>query len=155
MPVVDGQLTFPAVPTLIGGVLNVNYNIFLFGSGSETIDLSTLESSFNDISGVLSNDGSFVTVTNSIEFIASQPLIVDMTELGTVNVTGTVTMVATAEIPSCAPDLNGDGVLDFFDVSAFLTAFGNQDASADFNNDSVWDFFDVSAFLTAFGNGCP
>lgn len=55
----------------------------------------------------------------------------------------------------CAPDLTGDGELDFFDVSAFLTAFGNQDAIADFTGDGQFDFFDVSAFLTAFGNGCP
>ena len=48
-----------------------------------------------------------------------------------------------------------DGQLDFFDISAFLTAFANQDPIADFNNDPVWDFFDISAFLTAFGAGCP
>lgn len=55
----------------------------------------------------------------------------------------------------CVPDINGDGVLDFFDVSAFLTAFGQGDASADINDDGVFDFFDVSAFLTAFSQGCP
>lgn len=56
---------------------------------------------------------------------------------------------------SCAADMNGDGNLDFFDVSAFLTAFTNQDASADFTNDGHFDFFDVSAFLGAFSAGCP
>ncbi|MBL4810429.1 MAG: FG-GAP repeat protein [Phycisphaerales bacterium] len=55
----------------------------------------------------------------------------------------------------CPADLNGDGVLDFFDVSAFLTAYGNQDLIADFTGDGAWDFFDISAFLTAFGAGCP
>ena len=50
-------------------------------------------------------------------------------------------------------DLNGDGNLDFFDVSAFLAAFNALDPIADFNNDGVWNFFDVSAFLTAFANG--
>lgn len=47
------------------------------------------------------------------------------------------------------------GTLNFFDVSAFLSAFGAQDDAADLNNDGVWNFFDVSAFLTAFGAGCP
>jgi hypothetical protein len=55
----------------------------------------------------------------------------------------------------CLADFNDDGVLDFFDVSAFLSAFGNQDPSADFSGDAQWDFFDVSAFLNLFAQGCP
>ncbi|MGJ8635959.1 MAG: matrixin family metalloprotease [Phycisphaerales bacterium] len=55
----------------------------------------------------------------------------------------------------CQPDLNGDGALDFFDISAFLTAFGNGEAVADFNDDGELDFFDVSAFLAAYSAGCP
>lgn len=47
------------------------------------------------------------------------------------------------------------GVLNFFDVSAFLGAFSTQDPSADFTDDGVFDFFDVSAFLSAFAAGCP
>lgn len=55
----------------------------------------------------------------------------------------------------CAPDLTGDGELNFFDVSAFLSAFANGDAVADFTGDGEFNFFDVSAFLAAFGAGCP
>lgn len=58
-------------------------------------------------------------------------------------------------IGPCLADLNGDGVLNFFDVSAFLQAFGNNDLVADFTDDGVLNFFDVSAFLGAFGAGCP
>ncbi len=47
------------------------------------------------------------------------------------------------------------GELDFFDVSAFLGAFGNNQASADMNNDGNWDFFDVSAYLATYSAGCP
>jgi len=54
----------------------------------------------------------------------------------------------------CEADLTGDGVLDFFDVSAFLAAFSNQEALADWNADGVWDFFDVAAYLYAFATGC-
>ncbi|MCA9275594.1 MAG: hypothetical protein KDA29_06170 [Phycisphaerales bacterium] len=55
----------------------------------------------------------------------------------------------------CLADLNDDGNLDFFDVSAFLTAYNAQDTMADFNNDGQFNFFDVSAFLTAYTGGCP
>ena len=61
--------------------------------------------------------------------------------------------VATPGSP-CPADLNGDDLLDFFDVSAFLAAFNAQDPVADFNGDDLFDFFDVSAFLAAFNAGC-
>jgi len=54
----------------------------------------------------------------------------------------------------CPADMNGDGTLNFFDVSAFLSAFGAGDASADFTGDGSLNFFDVSAFLAAFSGGC-
>lgn len=49
----------------------------------------------------------------------------------------------------CRADLNGDGQLDFFDISQFLSEM------PDYNGDSQFDFFDVSAFLTDFSIGCP
>lgn len=55
----------------------------------------------------------------------------------------------------CAPDLTGDGELNFFDVSAFLSAFASQDFIADFTGDGELNFFDVSAFLATFAAGCP
>ena len=57
--------------------------------------------------------------------------------------------------PQCDADLNGDGKLDFFDVSAFLTAYNGMDPLADFTDDGMYNFFDVSAFLAAFNAGCP
>ncbi len=56
---------------------------------------------------------------------------------------------------ACPADITGDGLLNFFDISAFLAAFGNQEPIADFTNDGEFNFFDISAFLTAFGDGCP
>ena len=56
---------------------------------------------------------------------------------------------------SCTPDLTGDGVLNFFDVSAFLSAYSSNDLLADFTGDGVLNFFDVSAFLSAYNAGCP
>lgn len=59
------------------------------------------------------------------------------------------------EDTGCPADLNGDGLLNFFDVSAFLTAYNAMDPVADFNDDGMYNFFDVSAFLTDFNAGCP
>jgi subtilisin-like proprotein convertase family protein len=71
--------------------------------------------------------------------------------------TGVLTQVCltTSTIASCPPDLTGDGVLDFFDVSAFLNAINTGAPAGDFNGDGVYDFFDVSAFLNAYSAGCP
>ena len=57
--------------------------------------------------------------------------------------------------PPCPADLTGDGQLNFFDVSAFLSAFAANDPAADFTGEGQFNFFDVSAFLTAFSAGCP
>lgn len=57
----------------------------------------------------------------------------------------------------CSADLNFDGVLNFFDVSAFLgfytagSPWANMGATA--NQD--FNFFDVEAFLDAYSSGCP
>jgi len=59
------------------------------------------------------------------------------------------------DINVCLADINGDGVLNFFDVSALLVAFEGMDPIADLNGDGVFNFFDISAFLTAFAAGCP
>jgi len=53
------------------------------------------------------------------------------------------------------PDYVDDDQLNFFDVSAFLNLFSNQDPGADVNNDGEFNFFDVSGFLSAFSAGCP
>ena len=55
--------------------------------------------------------------------------------------------------PVCDADCNGDGVLNFFDVSCFLQGFTGSDC--DYNNDGQCNFFDVSAFLADFSAGCP
>lgn len=60
-----------------------------------------------------------------------------------------------AWVNPCRADLNGDGVLDFFDVSLFLGAYLSADPAADFTLDGSLDFFDVSSFLGGFGSGCP
>ncbi len=57
--------------------------------------------------------------------------------------------------PDCPADFNGDSLLDFFDVQAFLGAFSAQQPGADLNNDGLFNFFDVQTFLSLFSAGCP
>ncbi len=65
--------------------------------------------------------------------------------------------VNTITVVSCLPDFAAPyGTLNFFDVSAFLSAYNNQQALADIAAPfGTWNFFDVSAFLSAYNAGCP
>ena len=55
----------------------------------------------------------------------------------------------------CNVDMNGDGELNFFDVSAFLVAYLGEETVADLNGDGAYNFFDVAAFIAQFNAGCP
>jgi hypothetical protein len=55
----------------------------------------------------------------------------------------------------CVADLTGDGLLDVFDVFAFLNAFNSMDPVGDFTGDGQYDVFDVFAYLNLFNQGCP
>ncbi len=61
----------------------------------------------------------------------------------------------TATTGGCAVDLTGDGIADFGDVQAFLSAYHTQDPIADFNADGQFDYFDLQVFLNLFSAGCP
>ncbi len=54
----------------------------------------------------------------------------------------------------CPADINGDGIVDFFDYLDFVDSFSAEDSAADFNRDSVIDFFDYLDFVDAFSAGC-
>jgi hypothetical protein len=48
------------------------------------------------------------------------------------------------------------GVLNFFDVSAYIALYNAQDPAADLADpQGVWNFFDISAFIAAYNAGCP
>ena len=55
----------------------------------------------------------------------------------------------------CPADFTSDGMLNFFDISAFITAYINNEPAADFSDDGLYNFFDISLFLQSFGAGCP
>jgi hypothetical protein len=58
--------------------------------------------------------------------------------------------------PACQADIDGNGVLNFFDVSGFIAAYNAQDASADLAAPfGVFNFFDISAYISLYNAGCP
>jgi hypothetical protein len=57
--------------------------------------------------------------------------------------------------PMCDVDISGDGVLDKFDVFAYLDLFNASDPAADLTGDGSYDIFDVFAYLDAYSAGCP
>ncbi|MDX2147038.1 MAG: GC-type dockerin domain-anchored protein [Planctomycetota bacterium] len=55
---------------------------------------------------------------------------------------------------TCPADVNGDGVVDFFDFLDFAAAYSASAPSADFNGDGVIDFFDFLDFAAFYSSGC-
>ena len=62
--------------------------------------------------------------------------------------------VFTAPNVTTPADLNGDGLVDFFDMQIFLDWYSAGDLRADFVPDGVLDFFDLQAYLNLFALGC-
>lgn len=54
----------------------------------------------------------------------------------------------------CPADLNGDGMLNFFDVDRLLNPAPGANIFLDYNLDGVTNFFDISDFLNDFQIGC-
>lgn len=79
------------------------------------------------------------------------------------NFGGMFTSFTVSSQSSCAPDLAPtgapDGVLNFFDVSAYIALYSAGDLSADFAPagapDGVLNFFDVSEYINQYLAGCP
>ncbi len=71
-------------------------------------------------------------------------------------VTDVARVVILVESARCSEvDFTEDGIVNFFDISFFLQAFGNQEPAADLTGEGIWDFFDVSEFLQLYAIGCP
>ncbi len=59
-------------------------------------------------------------------------------------------------IKPCPFDANGDNIVNFTDLNAVLSSFGQMgaDLPADFNNDGSVNFIDLNGVLSAFGSSC-
>jgi Animal haem peroxidase len=58
-------------------------------------------------------------------------------------------------VAPCPADLNDDGVLNFFDVSEFMSMLPENDPRVDYSgHDGEFNFFDISVFLNLYNQGC-
>lgn len=56
----------------------------------------------------------------------------------------------------CSADINGDGLLNFFDLAAFIGLYNAGDPAADLAAPfGTLNFFDIAAYISAFNAGCP
>jgi V8-like Glu-specific endopeptidase len=141
--------------------------VWMTGEGPDSMNVEISGNagiSFDQVASITSTNGEWQELAFDIASLNPQSSIMQMrisvTDAGadTTVEGGVDAFRVTNEVcdsNSCPADLTGDGVLDFFDVSAFLTAFNAMDAAADFDGNGSFDFFDVSAFLASFSAGCP
>ncbi|QOJ01507.1 MAG: hypothetical protein HRU70_13835 [Phycisphaeraceae bacterium] len=59
-----------------------------------------------------------------------------------------------AQLSLCAPDLDCDGFLDFFDFDLFLGEWLDGTEKGDYDGDGFIDFFDLDAYRNALDAGC-
>ncbi|MGP1273689.1 MAG: GC-type dockerin domain-anchored protein [Phycisphaerales bacterium] len=62
--------------------------------------------------------------------------------------------IAVAALPPCEADLNGNGVLDPGDFTAWVVAFNAGDIAADQNGNGVLDPGDFTAWVSNYNAGC-
>lgn len=56
----------------------------------------------------------------------------------------------------CAADFNGDGSVNFFDISDYIAAYNASDPSADVAEPfGTFNFFDISGYIATYNAGCP
>jgi hypothetical protein len=56
----------------------------------------------------------------------------------------------------CPADIDRNGRIDFFDITAFLNRYNAQDPSIDFEPPlGMLNFFDLTAFISFYNAGCP
>ncbi|MAO19247.1 MAG: hypothetical protein CMJ35_01215 [Phycisphaerae bacterium] len=156
----DASQTIDLFNIALGGAFAAPVDVEIVSSVGDTAALGTDLMSITDLSSagmasfdvILDDDNEGVysatytlRVYNSRSMFPGDVIVEDLTLNLSGEVAGSV----------CSPDLNGDGMLNFFDVSEFLGLYSSNDLGADFTNDGELNFFDVSAFLGAYSAGCP
>jgi hypothetical protein len=124
--------------SVLEGTLDIGVE---FGSIPDQVHLGVLSFGSPDGSTLNPTNQVGVTLDGDGNYEANEYVVVDLCTL--------------MDSGCCAADLTGEGDLNFLDVSAFLSAFANQDPIADFAVDGSFNFLDVSAYLSAFSAGCP
>jgi len=134
------------------GSIIVGYN--QFNNSNVTGFIWTAETGMEDIENWLTDRG--VVIPSNLNILDVTAISADGTIIAGIGAsTFDGSPIGFIISPACTADLTGDGKLNFFDVSAFLSAFASDDPLADFTGDELFNFFDVSSFLSAFNAGCP
>jgi len=150
----------PGAPgTIAGGSFTQLDNQFMFGGdldisdpfglagGNQTVDLSTIDLNLFDFDAVsIAQSGDVVTVSNTVSFN-------ETLDLGVVTIPIIVqaTYVASGVVPASVllGDVNLDSVVDFSDISAFISILtnGGFQAEADVDGSGMVDFEDIAPFI--------
>lgn len=157
----------PSNPTLLASYpLFVNLN-------SLVLDGSTLYGHVDELGGVRVLDVSDPLMIESLGLYSpsADRAVMEMTARGDQMLTmsspivpgqGGVQIEVIAMTNTCDPlcdnpvDFNGDGSVNFFDISIWVNAFFNGDLSiADLNGDGTLNSFDFSLLFGYFSQGCP
>lgn len=144
----------PAAPILLGSIENVGSNdVAVFGDRAVTTGM--LSASIIDVSDY-ANPTRLVSFPNSFPLaqMDSSQSVMLMRGNGfrAYDISGELGGNCFSD---CRVDMNRDGILNFFDVSAFVTAFIAGDPFADMTGTGTLDFHDISIFLGMYQAGCP
>jgi hypothetical protein len=157
-PVSFNAFDFAAVPTVLAGSATADYSLLGVGSDTVVIDLADQGLIDAPISGSVTTDENFVTLSGAFAIDTTQ---VAVDGIADIRLVGTATLVAIGDAPQpggCNPaDLEPPfGVLDLMDIQTFVDAFVLGLPAADLAPPTgVYDLADLQAFVTAFLAGCP
>ncbi|MEQ8769207.1 MAG: Ig-like domain-containing protein [Phycisphaerales bacterium] len=64
-------------------------------------------------------------------------------------------VIVRIEAGPCLADIDGNGILNFDDIDAFIAGFLGGDLVADLDGNGILNFDDIDAFVASFLAGCP
>lgn len=136
-------IDFPIDPTFVQGT-------FFIGVMMDVVQRANPASMDPNSPSAGTQSWLFYNPEPNLEDLGSSPFILQMSQSPFI---GAWMIRATGE-PGCFGDFTNDGVLNFFDVSTFISAYSSNDPITDLNKDGFFNFFDVSIFLSLFNTGC-
>lgn len=137
-------MRFRTCTLLFAGVLG--------GAASHAATDYSLEWSVIGAGGGVSTGGGY-----ELRGVIGQPLAHGPVDAGPYTVTGGFLAIPLVEEgPACPGDTNGDNQVNFADLNAVLSAFGQSGSNlpADANGDGAVNFADLNLVLSSFGATC-
>ena len=143
----DGSVVAPSDTLFVTPMQPLNHDLQVLWYLDEVLIVDAIQATTLDLSTLSMDSGTHtirVEVTDPTPWVRNETIRSNF-----------MTESRSYTVDACSPiaDINGDGVLNFFDISDFLSAFNDQDPIADFNHDGTFNFFDISGYLSAFSAG--